>query len=114
MGLIYKAIQYLHYDTNFLTKNPMEQDEAFLQPLDWESFAEAVGVNRQYLHRIVSTMTYPCQYKGMELELMVFARVKTGKYTFIKLNPFVAWRKAGDPPTNVYAEFIMEYNKRAE
>jgi hypothetical protein len=114
VGLIYKAIQHLHYDSNVLAQNPSEMDEAFVEPLDMDSFADAVGISRMGIHKKLIALTYPCMYKGQEVELKVFARVKVGKHTFLKLNPFVAWRKAGDPPKEAYIEFIMEYNKRTK
>ncbi|MBE2978952.1 hypothetical protein [Priestia megaterium] len=114
VGLIYKSIQYLHYNSNVLAQNPTEMDEASVQPLDMDAFADAVGISRQGIHTKLIALTYPCIYKGEEVEFKVFARVRVGKHTFLKLNPFVAWRKAGEPPVESYIEFIMEYNKRTK
>ncbi|MFJ7510027.1 hypothetical protein ACIQW7_11265 [Peribacillus simplex] len=114
VGIIYKAIQYLHYNSNVLAQNPSEMDEAFVQPLDMEEFADALGLSRMGIHKKLVALTYPCTYREQEVELKVFARVKVGKHTFLKLNPFVAWRKAGEPPVESYIEFILEYNKRTK
>ncbi|MGG0487117.1 hypothetical protein ABEY65_27595 [Priestia aryabhattai] len=112
VGLIYKAMEFVHYDTNVLAQNPSERDEALVHPLNMDEFADAVGISRQKIHVKLSSLNYPCKYKGQELELKVFARVKVGKQTFLKLNPFVAWRKQGYPPVEEYGVFIFEYNMR--
>jgi len=114
VGLIYKSIQYLHYNSNVLAQNPSEMDEFYVQPLDMDAFADAVGISRMGIHKKLIALTYPCIYKGEEVEFKVFARVKVGKHTFLKLNPFVAWRKAGEPPVESYIEFVMEYTKRTK
>lgn len=114
VGIIYKAIQYLHYNSNVLAQNPSEMDEAFVEPMNMDEFADAVGISRQGIYKKLIALTYPCVYKGEEMEFKVFARVSVGKQTFLKLNPFVAWRKAGEPPVEAYIEFIMEYSKRTK
>lgn len=60
---------------------------------------------------MIIALTYPCLYWSGLREFKVFAKVKVEKQTLLKLNLFVAWRKAGEPPVETYIEFVMEYNK---
>lgn len=51
VGLIYKAIQHLHYNSNILVQTPSEMDEAFVKPLAIDEFAVSVGIKRQSIHK---------------------------------------------------------------
>lgn len=114
IGLIYKATQFLHLDSNILVAKPMEQELLFADALSLEAFAKTAGMTVDALYKKVRSLTYPCIYNGMEIDLNVFSRIKVGTKTVLKLNPFVAWRKAGEPSTEVFAEFVLEHNSRAK
>ncbi|MEY8757787.1 hypothetical protein AB9M93_25405 [Peribacillus frigoritolerans] len=66
--------------------------------LSMEDFADSVGIKRQNIHKKLIALTYPCMYRGEIREFKVFAKVKVGKHTFLKLNPFIL--EEGRRPTS--------------
>ncbi|GLY12507.1 hypothetical protein [Pseudobacillus badius] len=114
VGIIYRAIEFLHLESNILVTNPFERDLLFAQALSIKEFAKSLKITKDALYKKIRDLTYPCEYNGELLELKVFAKITVGNEKVLKLNPLLACRQSGSIPKDVYAEFILEYNNRSK
>ncbi|CDQ38920.1 hypothetical protein [Virgibacillus salexigens] len=91
IGFIYKVIPFVHYDSNYLVKNPNERDYSKAEYLTIDDLAQVQGLSRQKTAQKLTNLVYDNKY--------VFARTKVGniKELRVKANPFVVYRKAGEP-----------------
>lgn len=86
LGLIYRMLPYIHYDTNALCKNPNEQNASKIEWLSVKELAELIGVKRNTLSQRLSALEFDGQY--------VILRSKLGKDpTMLTFNPYVFYRK---------------------
>lgn len=109
IGLIYRCIQYLHYETNSLVRNPYEQDLAYVEYFTMESLTEELGMTQQALSKKLNALKYPMEYNGETILLNVFGRFKAGNTVTYKMNPLLAYRKIGEPTVQEYDIFLVEY-----
>ena len=114
VGIIYRAIEFLHFESNILVSNPFERDLFFAQALSIENFSNIIKITKDALYKKIRDLTYPCEYNGELLELKVFAKINVGNEKVLKLNPLLACRQSGEIPTDVFTEFILEYNSRSK
>lgn len=110
IGLIYKCIQYVHYDSNYLVSNPNEKDMASVEAFTADKLAGVLEMSRQELYNKLGSLKYPVQVAGETMLLHVFAKVKVGCHVHLKINPLLVYRKTGEPTYAEYAEFILSYH----
>ncbi|MGP4068371.1 hypothetical protein [Halobacillus sp. B29] len=100
IGFIYKTIQFIHYDTNYLVLNPMERDGEKVQTLSLEGLAEVMALSVEETSRKLSSLTFDGMY--------IFGKMRIGKKELmIKANPLVLYRKAGEPDKDLVSEFVF-------
>ena len=101
IGLIYRMLPYVHYDTNALCANPSEENPRLISWFNRKELAEAIGVNPATLGRRLPAMKFDGEY--------VVARIKVGsepeRYTF---NPSVFYRKNSAPDATLLAMFNVK------
>ncbi|MGG0186968.1 hypothetical protein [Bacillus rhizoplanae] len=104
IGFMYKTIPYMHYDSNMLAVNPSEREYSQVKHLTIKDLADAVGMSREKTAIKLASIVWDNKY--------VFARIKTGasKEYQIKVNPFVFYRKAGNPEALGYEFYVTPEN----
>lgn len=103
IGFIYKIIPFVNYHHNLLTANPYEADASKDEYLTVEELADALGIHAKEVSKKLTTL-----YWG---DLAVFARIKRGRETILKVNPLIVYRQEGYPPASLYAEFLITRKK---
>lgn len=104
IGFIYKIIPFVNYHHNLLTANPYEQDATKDEALSITNIATALEMDEKEIAKKLNSLKWG--------DMSVFARIKVGKETVIKVNPLVIWRQEGYPPANLYAEFTIVMNRK--
>ncbi|KGA98121.1 hypothetical protein AJ85_18580 [Alkalihalobacillus alcalophilus ATCC 27647 = CGMCC 1.3604] len=99
IGFVYKTIQLIHYETNLLVTNPNERELYLINTLTLDSLAQMMNMSLEETSRKLSHL----QWNGM----YIYAKTKVGKQLMIKANPFILYRKAGEPDIKLGAEFIV-------
>ncbi|MBM7691144.1 hypothetical protein JOC77_000549 [Peribacillus deserti] len=104
IGFMYKTIPFIHYDSNMLAVNPSEREYSQVKHLTIKDLADAVGLSREKTAIKLASIVWDNKF--------VFARIKTGyaKEYQIKVNPFVFYRKAGNPKTLGYEFYVTPDN----
>jgi hypothetical protein len=101
IGLIYRMLPFVHYETNALCDNPFEQNPKAISWFNRKELAEAIGVDPDTLGRRLPKMTFDGEY--------VVARIKVGsepeRYTF---NYRVIYRKDSEPDKTLQAMFNVK------
>lgn len=100
IGLIYRMLPYVHYDTNALCENPFEQNAAKIRWFSRQELAKVIDVDATTLSRRFPRMKFGGEY--------VVARLRIGaepeRYT---LNPNVFYRKDSAPDKSLVAQFSV-------
>jgi hypothetical protein len=104
IGFMYKTIPYIHYDSNILSVNPSEREYSKVKHLTIKDLAKTVGMSREKTALKLANIVWDNKY--------VFARIKTGasKEYQVKVNPFVFYRKAGQPEALGYEFYVTPEN----
>jgi hypothetical protein len=101
IGLIYRMLPFIHYETNALCMNPSESNPRSIEWFNRKELAEAIGVDSATLGRRLPNMKFDDEY--------VIARLKVGnepeRYTF---NPSVFYRKNSEPDATLQAMFNVK------
>ena len=98
LGLIYRMLPYVHYESNALCKNPHEEDPNKVEWFTVQELAEAIGVTRETLTRRIPKMTFAGQY--------VIARTKVGREPAkLSFNPYVLYRRDNTPDIHLRTVF---------
>lgn len=101
IGLIYRMLPYIHYETNALCKNPAEENPHLIAWFSRGELAAALGVDPATLGRRLPAMKFEGEY--------VIARIKVGsepeRYTF---NPNVFYRRNSAPDASLVAMFNVK------
>lgn len=100
IGLLYRMLPYVHYETNTLCANPFEQIPERVRPLSRTELAEAIGVTPQVITRCLPRMVFDGEY--------VIAQVKVGGKTSYMLNHTVFYRKKGEPDATLRRIFNVK------
>jgi plasmid maintenance system antidote protein VapI len=103
IGFIYRIIPFVNYHNNLITANPYEVDASKDRFLSVEELAEALGMQDKEVSKKVTALKWG--------DMSVFARIKVGKETILKVNPLIIWRQEGYPPSSLYAEFVIGMKK---
>jgi hypothetical protein len=105
IGLIYRMLPFIHYETNALCENPFEANPAFIRWFNRKTLAEAIGVSPGEISRRLPKMTFDGEY--------VIAQVNVGGKRMYMFNPWVFYRKNSEPDTTLQAVFNVK-PKRAQ
>lgn len=105
IGLIYRMLPYVHYETNALCANPFEANPRLIRWFSRKELADTIGVDPATLGRRLPNMKFDGEY--------VVARIKVGnepeRYTF---NPSVFYRRGIAPDNTLQAMFAIAPVKR--
>lgn len=104
LGFIYRVIPFVNYHHNLITANPYEIDATKDEALSVEELAKALGMQDKEVSKKVTSLTWG--------NMSVFARIKVGRHTVLKVNPLVVYRQEGYPPASLYAEFVISKGKK--
>ncbi len=101
IGLIYRMLPFIHYETNALCANPFEKNPRRIRWFNKKELATAIGVTSDTLGRRLKQMKFDGEY--------VVARIKVGsepeRYTF---NPNVFYRQSKTPDKTLIALFNVK------
>ncbi|EIT85380.1 hypothetical protein A374_11570 [Fictibacillus macauensis ZFHKF-1] len=103
IGFIYRLIPFVNYHHNLITANPYEVDASKDKYITIEQLAEALGMEGKLVSKKVSSL-----YWG---DMAVFARIKVGRHTVLKVNPLIIYRQEGYPEPSTYTEFTITRKK---
>ena len=97
LGFLYKLLPYVHYETNMICINPFERDPNKIKFLNIEGISEKTGMNEKKIPALIT---------GLRKSKIIRESVGEDKRnTFIKLNPYIFYRKSGKPDNSLKAEF---------
>jgi hypothetical protein len=71
IGFIYRTIEFIHYETNYLVLNPSERDNSKIIPLTVNALAEKMGLTREETSRKLSSLKWNGMY--------IYGRMKIGR-----------------------------------
>ncbi|RVT57636.1 hypothetical protein [Niallia taxi] len=99
MGFLYLILPYIHYENNILCSNPFEVNPESIEALSIADICEITGLDKKNVQAKINSLTWD----GMS----VFAKVLKGRKTHLKVNPFVFYRKDGEPDKSLQADFLI-------
>lgn len=107
LGFVYKLLPHIHLETNTICANPYERDVENTLPLTKEDIARLTQVTEKSVYTKLRNLRFGDQY--------VFAEVIYGKSRYYKINPFVFYRRSGQPDATLREMFSIRNNfaKRA-
>ncbi len=100
IGLIYRMLPFVHFDTNTLCSNPFERDPAKVNPFNRRQLADAIGVSPGEISRRLPRMTFDGEY--------VIAQVTVGGKKSYMFNPWVFYRKDDEPDRTLQRIFNVK------
>lgn len=107
LGFVYKLLPHIHLETNTICANPFERDVENTLPLTKEDIARLTNITEKSVYTKLRNLRFGDQY--------VFAEVIYGNSRYYKINPFVFYRKSGQPDATLREMFSIRNNfaKRA-
>jgi biotin operon repressor len=103
MGFLYLILPYINYENNVLCFNPFETDGRDIVALSVADICRITGLDKKNVQSKINNL----KWDGMT----VFAKVLKGRKTHLKVNPFVFYRKDGEPDKSLQADFLIRGNK---
>lgn len=104
LGFLYKLLPFIHYETNTICKNPYEVDVGKIVYSPKKEIAEITGENEKTVYNRLRRMKI-----GKEF---VFAEVRSGRERFYKVNPFIFYRKSGEPDATLREIFLLGFSNK--
>lgn len=107
IGFLYRILPFIHYNSNILVANPNERNDHCIESLTVSEVAEKVGLSRTQTSSYINRIKWGDQY--------VFAKIYVGSFKEprIKVNPFIFYRKAGEPK-GIGGEFALRDSEKAK
>lgn len=99
LGLMYRMLAYVHYETNALCANPLERDPSKIRWFNGSELAEAIGIDSKELSKRLPRMKFGNEY--------VVARIKHGGTTSYMFNHKVFYRNSREPDATLVAMFAV-------
>ena len=99
MGFLYLILPYINYENNVLCSNPFETDGGNIEALSVADICKITGLDKKNVQGKINNL----KWDGMT----VFAKVLKGRKTHLKVNPFVFYRKDGEPDKSLQADFLI-------
>lgn len=100
IGLIYRMLPYVHYETNTLCDNPYEVTPEQVRPFNRKQLAEAIGVDAPVISKRLPRMTFDGEF--------VIATVTVGGKRSYMFNPWVFYRKDSEPDATLRRIFNVK------
>ncbi|MBZ5480225.1 hypothetical protein LDP77_14180 [Bacillus sp. T_4] len=100
MGFLYLILPYIHYETNILCFNPFETNPETIDALSIADICRVTGLDEKNVKRKINNL----KWDGMT----VFAKIIKGRKTHLKVNPFVFYRKDGEPDKSLQTDFLIK------
>ncbi|MGG0418256.1 hypothetical protein ABEY52_19660 [Priestia aryabhattai] len=100
MGFLYLILPYIHYHTNILCSNPFETNTQAIEALSIVDICRVTGLDKKNVQAKLNNL----KWDGMT----VFAKVIKGRKTHLKVNPFVFYRKDGEPDKLLQTDFLVK------
>ncbi|MCG7383388.1 hypothetical protein [Paenibacillus sp. ACRRY] len=101
LGLIYRMLQFVHFESNALCANPFERDARCIRWFNVKQLAEAIGVHEKTLSKRLPAINVG----GVPIVARVKVQGEAGKFVF---NPFVFYRSTKEPSALLIAMFNGE------
>lgn len=101
LGFIYALLPYVHQEQNVLCKNPYELDPLKIDVLTLKDMAEITGLSDRSVREKRSELAF----EGM---VVIKAEIHNKGKRLYRLNPFVFYRKEGDPPQILRDSFLIK------
>ncbi|MGM7724380.1 hypothetical protein [Metabacillus sp. Hm71] len=105
LGVLYKLLPYVHYETNMICANPFEEVPADIRFLTTKQIAEVIGMHEKKAIEVLREL----KKSGAIAETTKF--VEDARVKYITLNPFIFYRQSGKPDTSLAAMFLSRPNK---
>jgi hypothetical protein len=102
LGFIYKLLPFIHFETNTVCANPNETSVDNIVQLPKQQIAEITGVSEKTVYTYLRRMKLGDEY--------VFAEIRRGNYRYYKLNPFIFYRKRGEPDATLREIFRLGFS----
>ncbi|PHD43196.1 hypothetical protein COF67_27345 [Bacillus toyonensis] len=97
IGFLYKLLPYVHYGTNMICINPHEIDSNEIKYLNIEAIAQITEIHQKK----ISTLLRGLRKGGIIAETIL----EDKRHTFITLNPYIFYRKSGQPDNTLRGMF---------
>jgi DNA-binding MarR family transcriptional regulator len=105
LGALYKLLPYVHFETNMICADPFEVDPAEIRFLNTKQIADKLGTHEKNTIELLRAL----KKAGAISETSKFVEDRRTKY--ITLNPYIFFRKAGDPDASLMAMFLAKPKK---
>ncbi|KYC67185.1 helix-turn-helix domain-containing protein [Heyndrickxia coagulans] len=102
LGFIYKLLPFIHFETNTVCANPFEPNIERIEELSKTDIAELTGVSEKTVYNYLRRMKLGDEF--------VFAEIRRGKTRYYKLNPFIFYRKDGEPDATLREIFRLGFS----
>lgn len=102
LGFIYKLLPFIHLETNTVCANPYENDVEKTIQLSKQEIAELTGVSEKTIFTYLRKMKLGDEF--------VFAEIRRGNTKYYKLNPFIFYRKNGQPDATLREMFRLGFS----
>lgn len=100
LGLIYRMLPLVHYETNTLCSNPDETVPELVRALNRKELADIIGVSVGEVSRRFPKLTVDNEY--------VIAKVSVGGVESYMFNPWIFYRKASSPDVTLRRMFSVK------
>lgn len=104
LGFVYKLLPYVHYETNTICADPFAEPED-TRFLNEREIAEIIGMDEKEVVRVLARLRKSNILRG-------YINASNRKDTLTILNPYVFYRKKGDPDSMVLALFNQPTKNR--
>jgi len=102
LGFIYKLLPFVHFDTNTVCANPFERNVEQVVQLSKKDIADLTGVSEKTVYSYLRKMKLGDEF--------VFAEIRRGQTKYYKLNPFIFYRKDGEPDATLREIFRLGFS----
>jgi hypothetical protein len=102
LGFIYKLLPFIHLETNTVCSNPFEQNVESIVQLSKKDIADLTGVSEKTVYNYLRKMKLGDEF--------VFAEIRRGNTRYYKLNPFIFYRKNGQPDATLREMFRLGFS----
>lgn len=101
LGALYKLLPYVHYETNMICADPFEEYPQDIRFLNFKEIAELMGVHEKKAVPLLRQLK----------KANAITETSRGRDKYITLNPFIFYRKSGQPDASLCAMFLAKPNK---
>lgn len=97
LGFLYKLLPYVHYNTNMICINPHEVDPQKVEYLNQKAISHITGIHEKKI---------PALLRGLRKGgVIAETTLEDKRHTFITLNPYIFYRKSGQPDSTLRSMF---------